>query len=351
MLSTSGTYLSQSMQIEVIIREAYERIGILEENIGPQKLTSAKNSLNFILLDWMNKGVNLWTLDTAFLPLIPGKSKYELPTTVSDIIQANIRTSTRQLNGTAAATTGTADQAFDSDNLTACTQTTANGNISYDYGVGNVFAITFLGIQSNTTQTYSLDFQVSQDNINWSTLFTIPSQEYEAGVNTWFDVPIEQNSRAYRVVETGEGTLDIQELYFNNTINDQTISNVSRNTYISYPQKSQQGRPTTFYFNRQITTNISLWPVPNPTYNCFFYSYKKVTQDIGNLYTNTIDIPAHFYPALVWGLSFHLAIKFKPELMETFSSDYERAFERASVEDTEDVDLTINVDPNKSGYY
>ena len=51
MLPTSGTFNFQSIQIELIIREAFERIGILGEFVEPQKLDSAKRSIDLLLLD------------------------------------------------------------------------------------------------------------------------------------------------------------------------------------------------------------------------------------------------------------------------------------------------------------
>ena len=49
MPSTSGTYDFQSIEVELIIREAFERIGISGEFIEPIKLDSAKRSINFLL--------------------------------------------------------------------------------------------------------------------------------------------------------------------------------------------------------------------------------------------------------------------------------------------------------------
>src|SRR5271154_3719487 len=104
MPTTSGTYNFQSVQVEILIRDAFERIGILGEFTEPLKLDSARRSINFLLLSWMDKTINLWTLQSAYLGLITGQRQYTLPPTVSNVIQANLRTSTRQLNGTAAST-------------------------------------------------------------------------------------------------------------------------------------------------------------------------------------------------------------------------------------------------------
>lgn len=355
MPTTSGTYNFQSIQVEIIIREAFERIGILGEFVESLKLDSARRSINFLLLSWMDKTINLWTLQSTYLPLVTGQRQYELPNIVSNIIQANLRTSTRQLDGTPQTNTtntydnaggGNAANAFDGNSTTACTQNAVNGNISYDFGylapnlTNATQYITFIGIQSNSDTLYSIVVEYSQDTINWSSLFTITPQDFITGVNAWFDVPTPILARAYRIRETGGATLDIQEIYFNNNTVDFAISDVSKYEYNTYPNKYLQSRPSVYYLDRQITPILNLWPTPSPQYNCLFYSYKKMMQDVG-LYTQTIEIPSRFYPALVWGLSWQLALKFKPDIADMMEAKYEQSFNTATSEDSESINISI----------
>ncbi len=67
-------------------------------------------------------------------------------------------------------------------------------------------------------------------------------------------------------------------------------------------------------------------------------------QDTGSLYTNTVEIPSRFYPALIWGISWQLAIKFNPQAAQMFKSEYEQSFEIATVEDSESTPLSIRSD-------
>jgi hypothetical protein len=357
-MATSGTYNFQSVQIELLIREAYERIGILGEFIEPQKLDSAKRSIDLLLLEWMSKSINLWTLETAYLPLIQGQGQYILPSYVSDIIQVNNRISTRQLGGLAL-TNGAVDDngavainAFDGNSLTACVQADPNGNISYTYE--NSQAISFIGLQSNTTALYSIIVEVSANGMDWIELFSIPPQTFTKGVITWIDVPVVTSAESYRIRETAGATLSFQEIYFNNNINDTAISNVSRYEYLSFPNKQLQGRPNIYYLDRQIIPVLNIWPVPSNIYNCISYSYKKMIQDVGSagaVYTNNLEIPARFYPALVWGLSWMLAIKYKPEIAQMFQAEYDRSFSIATGEDTEGNTIRIYASYDNYGYY
>src|ERR1044072_844752 len=149
MLPLSGTYNFQSVEVEVLIREAFERIGISAEFLDLTKLESARRSINLLLLSWMDKTTNLWSLQSEFLALVTGQVSYPLPANVLDILQVNLRNSTRQINpptGVAQTNTGStydnggggvAANAFDGDSTSGCTQNVTNGNISYDFGITN----------------------------------------------------------------------------------------------------------------------------------------------------------------------------------------------------------------------
>jgi hypothetical protein len=387
-MATSGTYNFQSVQVELLIREAYERIGILGEFVEPQKLDSAKRSIDLLLLEWMNKSVNLWTLETAYLTLVQGQGQYTLPSYVSDIIQVNNRiynggpddiiivnnrTYRRQLGGQAQTNgEGANDEnavalnAFDENILTSCIQAEANGNISYSYYPKDQ-EISLIGLQSNTTTEYSITVEVSQDFLaqndeDWLQLFVIPPQVYTAGVIKWIDVPIPTSAKQYRIRETGGAILSFQEIYFCTSVDnplDINIANVSRYEYLSLSNKKLQGRPSIYYLDRQITPILNLWPVPSDI-SYISYSYKKMIQDVGSVgavYTNNLEIPSRFYPALVWGLSWMLAIKYKPELAhkpelaQMFQAEYERSFQLATNEDTERDAMTIYASYDNTGYY
>lgn len=341
MQQLSGTYNFQSVQVELLIREAYENIGIAPEFITPQKLESARRSVNLILIEWMNKSTNLWTLQDDFIAIKESKSKYLLNNYVSDITEVNLRTSNRQLNGTAESSNGgVAANAFDGNTSTACTQDAPDGNISYDYGEGQAQNISFCGITSHTNLTYNLNIEASNDNANWQNILTIPAKAFTAGQLYWFDIPTPTNARYYRIREIGGATLNISEIYFNNNVLDTTISSISRDEYLTFPQKNIKGRPSVYYFDKAITPSVHLWPSPSASYNAISFSYKKMMQDVG-LYTNTIEIPSRFYPALTAALSYKLAIKFNPQIVDVLSQEYQNSFNLATTEDTEDVNITI----------
>ena len=73
-----------------IFEEAYERAG-LELNTG-YDLRTARRSLNIMLLEWQNRGLNLFTIDEGTLSLSSGTATYTMPVDTIDVIEHNIRT-------------------------------------------------------------------------------------------------------------------------------------------------------------------------------------------------------------------------------------------------------------------
>lgn len=359
MAVVSGTYNFQSLENDDLILECFERIGFAGDQLVPVQLQSARRSLNFLLLDWISKSINLWTINKEYLPLNTGQSRYTLSTSITDILEVLQRTFTRQLNGTAQSnTTNTYDgagggnplSAFDNDFSTACVQNAADGNISYTYGAGNTQTITFIGVRSNTNTSYNLVVEYSNDNATWLPLnvdWTHP-YSYETGVTRWVDVVTPVAAMTYRIRETGGATLNLQEIYFGNSTIDLRITPISRDTYLSYSQKYLQGRPTTYYFDKSLTPNINIWPTPSNDYLVLQYSFVKTMYDVGEFY-NTASVPARMYPALAAGLTWMLSVKYKPEMADVFKAQYDEVFTLATANDSENVDMTIGYDLNS--YY
>jgi len=81
-MTTSGTTI-WNPDIGEIVEEAYERAG-LELRSG-YDLKTARRSLNFLLTEFANKGLNLWTVASGTLTLVPGQKTY----TTSDGLPAD----------------------------------------------------------------------------------------------------------------------------------------------------------------------------------------------------------------------------------------------------------------------
>ena len=66
-------------QMDDIIEEAYERTGVLGTRTGYQ-LRTARRSLNILFQEWQNRGVHLWKVKLAKIPLVEGQDEYSYAT-------------------------------------------------------------------------------------------------------------------------------------------------------------------------------------------------------------------------------------------------------------------------------
>ena len=87
-MTTSGTR-TFNLDVAEMIEEAYERCG-LEVRTGYDART-ARRSLNLMLADWANRGLNLWTVAEGFFTVTQGDASYTLATDVVDLLDVIVR--------------------------------------------------------------------------------------------------------------------------------------------------------------------------------------------------------------------------------------------------------------------
>lgn len=88
--STTSGSTTFSPDLSEIIEEAYERCG--SELRSGYDFRTARRSLNLLLLDWANRGTNLWTVASGTIAMVDGTATYDLPTNTVDLIDHIIRT-------------------------------------------------------------------------------------------------------------------------------------------------------------------------------------------------------------------------------------------------------------------
>ena len=89
-MATSGT-TAFALDVTDYIEEAFERCG-LEVRTG-YDLKTAKRSLNLMLAEWANRGLNQWTIAQRTQALTQSDGEYEIGTDVIDILSVVVRRS------------------------------------------------------------------------------------------------------------------------------------------------------------------------------------------------------------------------------------------------------------------
>jgi len=87
-MALSGTKTFE-LDVADYIEEAFERCGI-EVKTGYDQRT-ARRSLNLLLADWANRGLNQWTIEEESIPLIADINEYTLSSSTIDVLEAVVR--------------------------------------------------------------------------------------------------------------------------------------------------------------------------------------------------------------------------------------------------------------------
>jgi hypothetical protein len=90
-MASTGT-TAFNLDVNDIIEEAFERCGA--EVRSGYDFRTARRSLNLMLLEWANRGINMWTIEEGTQVLTAGTATYALPADTVDLIEHVIRTGT-----------------------------------------------------------------------------------------------------------------------------------------------------------------------------------------------------------------------------------------------------------------
>lgn len=131
---------------------------------------------------------------------------------------------------------------------------------------------------------------------------------------------------------------------------DRIILPISRSEYATYPNKTQQGFTTVFWFDRLISPTVTLWPVPDGT-SAQYLKYYRVTQMQDADFTSgqTVDIPYRWLKAFSDGMAVELGRAWAPATVVLNQPFADKSYARAYAQDTENVPFFLS--PLLSGYY
>jgi len=291
------TSSSKNFEIDVAeyIEEAFERCG-LELRTG-YDLKTAKRSLNLLFADWANRGLNQWTIDQTSITLASGISEYPAGT------------------------------------LTLSVSSSAS------FSVGEVIT----GGSSSATAS------ITSKPTATSVATTVPSGTFSSGETiTGGTSGATTTVSAAQDLSDVQSTIDILSTVVTRDGTDFEIDRLSRSEFLNIPTKTQTGRPSQFFLDRQITPVLKIWPVPDNNTDIVKFNRLTRIEDADN-FTNTVDVPFRFYPCLAAGLAYYLSMKKNPQMMGMLKSVYEEEMIRAMEEDRDRASFKISPPAYKYG--
>ena len=129
-----------------------------------------------------------------------------------------------------------------------------------------------------------------------------------------------------------DDVVDLLDVVVRRNGTDFEVERISRGEYATLPNKTTQGRTSQYWLDRQIDPVINLWAVPENSTDQLIYYYVRRIEDADSL-VNTTDMPFRFFPCMVAGLAYYMAMKRAPERVQLLKTVYEEEFQRAADED------------------
>ena len=269
------------------IEEAFERCG-LEVRTG-YDLKTAKRSLNLLLAEWANRGLNQWTIKQTSITVASGIRVYP--------------------GGTLTMTVG-ASAAFSVGE-------TITGSVS-----AATCSITSIPSATSFAITIPVGLFTTADTLTGGS----------SGATTTLTAAVDFSDV--------QSTIDALSMVVRRGNTDYSVPRVSRDDYLTIPNKTTTGRVDQFFLNRLITPELKLWPVPDNNTDIIIFNRLTRIQD-ADTYTNTFEVPFRFYPCLAAGLAYYLSLKRAPDRTQMLKMLYEEEFDRAAVEDRDRASFTI----------
>ena len=302
-MSTSGTVGLTTVTVQNLIDDAARASGKLAEELTVEQVQSIKRNLFYLLASLINRGIQYFAIKKTVIGLQADRYVYDLPVGSNDALNVLYRTLNRPTGDYATSAGGQVADAFDADTATFCQQTSANGNISVNYGTGNPVYIGSIGIlpyvSGGGSAVWTITLEYSYDNTVWSTLENVGTITVTDSQWKWVDITTGQDAMAYRVRASGGTTLALREFYLGNNSLEVQMARLNRDDYTNLPNKNfTANQPYQFWFNRTIPVpSLYLWPVPSDSFVQMTVWYSAQIEDVGAL-SGQLAIPDRWLLAI-----------------------------------------------------
>jgi hypothetical protein len=253
-------------------------------------------------IEWQNRGINMWTIETGTITLTQGLNTYALPTDTIDLLDHVIRT---QPN-------------------VASTQS--------DLSITRISVSTYATIPNKLTQGRPIQVWIQRLSGEVGPTSATLSGAITATANS---ITL---STVVGLAGSGYIRVDSEDIYYT-YISGNTLGGVFRGqnnttaaTHITLTAVKVPQLPA-----------VTVWPTPDgsQTYQFVYYRLRRV-QDAGKG-VETADMNFRFLPCVVAGLAYYIAMKV-PELMgrlDMLKAVYEEQFKLAAGEDREKATLRL----------
>ena len=291
-MSTTSGSTSFNLDLVNLIEESYERCG--QEMRTGYDMRTARRSLNIMTIEWANRGINLWTIEQGFIPIVTGQGCYPVPIDTIDFLDTVTRTGN-----------GTAQQS--------------------DINISRISESTYMTIPNKLAQGRPIQVWINRQS-GQSNATTATLNGSILSTDTTITV-----TNISQLSTNGFILIDSETIYYQATSGNQLI-NCARGQNGTTAANHTTGASITV----QNLPNINVYPTGDGggPYIFVYYRLRRI-QDSGTNGNVYQDIPFRFIPCMVAGLAFYLSQKI-PQAMNVrdfLKNEYEEQWTLASTED------------------
>lgn len=325
--STSGRVGETVIDVVSMIEHATRRCGVSAAVLTSEQVLSARENLFLILSNLATRGLSLWCVGKLSLGAEPGKTEYTLPVGTVDVLSMSLRRAKRY----AATTVGAGVATY-----------TPTENV----------AVTSVLLRPVVAGIYDLELQWSPEGLTW---FRAGSSRvvYDGETLTGLDATLVVQKPFWRVVDSFEPTRLFGEAFFFSDPYDIPMSPMSRDDYVSLPNKTFTSQwPLQYWYDKQFyQPKFTLWPVPTDVHVTRVFVQSQI-QDPGD-FVNAVQVPQRWLDTTISLLAPRVCLELPKELVPADRYDKLVTIADKSLADAENSETDgapIRLAPNISCY-
>lgn len=261
-----------------VIETAYRRCRLPAQAITGEMQAIAKAALYLLLSRIPNPRNLTWCIERTILPMTQGQPVVQLPLGTVNVQNVNYRSM-----GVVTPTVET------------------NDATTYTLTFGSDVTIATVGAFYDDT-TGTVNVQTSPDGVSWTTVATMvggAADEIE-----WVDI-VPAVVTPYLRLQNGTA-LNVSAVVCGNNPSEIPMGQLNKDTYVAQNNKIFEGRPTTYYTQRDIPRPVlNLWPAPNSTAETqaqLVVWRQRHIMDVGT-YRDDLEVPQRWLDAVCWLLA------------------------------------------------
>ena len=250
-------------------------IGVKTRGRNPtsDEMNEASIILNMMVKSWKSKGQYLWKTTEGTLFLATGQTTYKI-----DGSTANATEDFNQTTTTAAAILG--DSTIDIINATGFV-------VGYNIGI----------LQTNGI-------------IHWTTISSITALTIGLTDNLTEAVKLGAKVYAYQTKINRPERISSSRLRYSSGSSDVPVAKISRDTYFNYSSKTSQGKPNSFFYDKQLAFGqIYLYPTPNDVSDTIKFTFEKQFFDFSQAVDDP-DFPVEWLLTIATNLAYLLTFDY-----------------------------------------